>query len=109
MPCEDILLALLVPSLILFYLSVTPYTKIEESFTIQSTHDLLRHGISLNGTDDYLSTNYDHILYPELHPVPRTFVAPLVLAGASWPFAWLVEGVDKQILGMVYGSRQSNT
>ena len=93
------LLALLIPSLILLHLSVAPYTKIEESFTIQATYDILTFGVPFRGASEYLSAHYDHFRYPELHPVPRTFVAPLALAGASWPFAWLVDGVEKQILG----------
>ena len=83
----------------LLHLSVAPYTKIEESFTIQATHDIWTFGVPFWNTTQYLAARYDHLQYPEFHPVPRTFVAPLALAGASWPFAWLVEGVDRQILG----------
>ena len=95
----DTLIALSIPSLVLFYLSIAPYTKIEESFTIQATHDILAYGIPFKAPGHYLASTYDHIKYPELHPVPRTFVAPLVLAATSSPFAQFVKGIDKQILG----------
>ena len=96
----DVVIALSIPSLILLYLSIAPYTKIEESFTIQATHDILAFGVPLKDRGQYLAANYDHVKYPELHPVPRTFVAPLLLAAASSPFAKYVNGIDKQILGM---------
>ena len=95
----DVLLALLVPLLVLLHLSVVPYTKIEESFNIQASHDVLKFGLPSLWNSSEVLAKYDHVRYPELHPVPRTFVAPLALAGASWPFARLVQGVDRQILG----------
>ena len=107
MLCKDVLLALLIPVLILLYLSVAPYTKIEESFTIQATHDILHHDVLPSHDASSWHANFDHVRYPELHPVPRTFIAPLALAGASWPFAWLVESVDKQILGTVICYRRN--
>ena len=93
------LTSLAIPGLILLYLSVAPYTKIEESFTIQATHDILEYGIPTKHASKSLATNFDHLTYPELHPVPRTFVAPLVLAAFSKPFASLVRGINRQVLG----------
>ena len=95
----DTLIALSIPSLILLYLSLTPYTKIEESFTIQATHDILTFGIHFRDRGHYPAATYDHVKYPELHPVPRSFVAPLLLAVTSSPFARFVRGIDTQILG----------
>lgn len=95
----DIIIALLIPSLILLFLSIAPYTKIEESFTLQATHDVLKCGIPTEGRELYLAAYYDHVRYPELHPVPRTFVAPVLLATVARPFVKYVKGVDEQVLG----------
>ncbi|MCJ1437540.1 dolichyl-P-Man:Man(7)GlcNAc(2)-PP-dolichol alpha-1,6-mannosyltransferase [Xylographa pallens] len=92
----DASIALLVPFLIVLHLYVAPYTKVEESFNIQATHDIITYGVPFRNANAYLKAHYDHLSFPG--SVPRTFLGPLALAGASWPFAWLVEGVDKQIL-----------
>ncbi|MCJ1393508.1 dolichyl-P-Man:Man(7)GlcNAc(2)-PP-dolichol alpha-1,6-mannosyltransferase [Xylographa bjoerkii] len=92
----DASIALLVPLLIVLYLYVAPYTKVEESFNIQATHDIITYGVPFRNANEYLITHYDHLSFPG--SVPRTFVGSLALAGTSWPFAWLVEGVDRQIL-----------
>ncbi|MCJ1478997.1 dolichyl-P-Man:Man(7)GlcNAc(2)-PP-dolichol alpha-1,6-mannosyltransferase [Lambiella insularis] len=92
----DTTIALLVPLLVLLHLYVAPYTKVEESFNIQATHDILTYGVPFKNVRSYLESCYDHFTFPG--SVPRTFVGPLALAGASRPLVWLVEGVDKQIL-----------
>ena len=81
----------------MLHLYVAPYTKVEESFNIQATHDIITYGIPFRNVNAYLEAHYDHLSFPG--SVPRTFLGPLALAGASWPFVWLVEGVDRQILG----------
>ncbi len=98
---KDILMALLVPALVLFHLFVAPYSKVEESFNIQATHDILTYGIPpLRNAGPYLADKYDHFEFPG--PVPRTFVGPLILAKMASPFAVLVEsGKDRQILGLL--------
>ena len=93
----DASIALLVPLLVLFHLFMSPYSKVEESFNLQATHDILEHGIPWNNAYGFLKANYDHFSFPG--SVPRTFVGPLVLAGLSWPFTSVVHGFDRQILG----------
>lgn len=78
-------LDLLLPTLILLHLFISPYTKVEESFNIQATHDILSTGVPLTNTTEILNTSYDHVSFPG--SVPRTFVGALALAGISGPFA----------------------
>ncbi|GBC07104.1 hypothetical protein RclHR1_07250006 [Rhizophagus clarus] len=71
----DILLSFLVA----IHILLCPFTKVEESFNLQATHDILEYGISLEALK-----KYDHFEFPGV--VPRTFVGPLVLSGVSLPF-----------------------
>ncbi|KAL9119229.1 MAG: hypothetical protein Q9187_004218 [Circinaria calcarea] len=91
----DALIALLIPLLIILHLVLSPYTKVEESFNVQATHDILTAGIPLQNRSSRLQAEYDHLSFPG--SVPRTFVGPLALAGASWPFIWLIDGVERQV------------
>ena len=98
----DSFLSLLIPATILLYLVLAPYTKVEESFNIQATHDVVSYGIPWGeAAGDKLRKQYDHLTFTG--SVPRTFVGPLVLAGGSWPLLWGLGGwggvVGRQVVG----------
>ena len=76
------MLSLLIPSLILLHLLVAPYTKVEESFNIQATHDIITYS-SLPGNFLKNLRFFDHVDFPGA--VPRTFVGALALAIVSKP------------------------
>jgi alpha-1,6-mannosyltransferase len=89
----DTAIDLLIPSLILVHLVCAPYTKVEESFNIQATHDILTFGVPLTNSSTVLASSYDHVSFPG--SVPRTFVGALVLAGVSRPLTWLCSSPDQ--------------
>ena len=100
----DILLSLSIPTLVLVHLLITPYTKIEESFNLEATHDLLRYGFPSKNISANLAATYDHVSYPG--PVPRTFVGSVFLASVSKPIISLIgfqhaEFVVRAVLGML--------
>ncbi|KAK3846785.1 MAG: Alg9-like mannosyltransferase family-domain-containing protein [Linnemannia gamsii] len=86
--------------LILAHIVVAPYTKVEESFNLQATHDILNFGVSSKGVQQY-----DHLEFPGV--VPRTFVGPLLLAAGSWPFVTIARffapdsGLPKGLVGQL--------
>ncbi|KAL2200030.1 glycosyltransferase family 22 protein [Corynascus similis CBS 632.67] len=99
----DTLLAALIPGLILLHLVVAPYTKVEESFTIQAAHDVLVYGTPTSDVYRKLSSTYDHFTFPGA--VPRTFIGPVLLAGLAQPIVDLVgfqhaQFVVRAILGL---------
>lgn len=88
---------LILPAVILLHLYVAPYTKVEESFNIQATHDILTHGIPRSNVSEEFKRRYDHMTFPGA--VPRTFIGALVLAGLSKPVLWVNEAFNRQLLG----------
>lgn len=93
----DSLLSLSIPALILLHLYWAPFTKVEESFNIQATHDILTYGIPSSNIKRALQAQYDHFTFPGA--VPRTFVGALVLAGLSRPWvSWLSSRQQLQTL-----------
>ncbi|KAE9218848.1 Dol-P-Man:Man(7)GlcNAc(2)-PP-Dol alpha-1,6-mannosyltransferase [Phytophthora fragariae] len=77
---------LLVACAMTAYLFLCPFTKVEESFNLQATNDLLVFGP--RNVD-----KFDHLEFPGV--VPRTFVGSLAVAGVSRPIVWLL-----QLLGL---------
>ncbi|RDB28916.1 putative Dol-P-Man:Man(7)GlcNAc(2)-PP-Dol alpha-1,6-mannosyltransferase [Hypsizygus marmoreus] len=61
---------------------LAPYTKVEESFNLHATHDVLMYG-----TGPSTLHNYDHFTFPGA--VPRTFVGSVILAWLSKPIIQL--------------------
>jgi alpha-1,6-mannosyltransferase len=69
-PAEALLLAA-----VALYAVACPYSKVEESFNMQATHDFLFHTSDLHA--------YDHYAFPGV--VPRSFAGALCLAAISAP------------------------
>ncbi|KAK5987568.1 Dol-P-Man:Man(7)GlcNAc(2)-PP-Dol alpha-1,6-mannosyltransferase [Cladobotryum mycophilum] len=85
------------------HLFVSPYTKVEESFNLQATHDILVYGTPTSDAGPRLAGTYDHFTFPGA--VPRTFVGPVLLAGLSQPVVALVgfrhaQMVVRAVLGL---------
>ena len=89
-------LTALIPALVLVHLVVAPYTKVEESFNIQATHDVIVYGTPTANVAESLAATYDHLAFPG--PVPRTFVGPVLLAGISQPIVALVGFQNAQLV-----------
>ncbi|KAF8910453.1 Alg9-like mannosyltransferase family-domain-containing protein [Gymnopilus junonius] len=60
------------------HVALAPYTKVEESFNLHATHDVLMYGV---GNENL--RKYDHFTFPGA--VPRTFVGSVLLAYISGP------------------------
>ncbi|WPH02616.1 Hypothetical protein R9X50_00548100 [Acrodontium crateriforme] len=101
----DFVLGLLLPALVLLHVFVSPYTKVEESFNIQATHDILEFGIPFENVSAILDNLFDHVSFPG--SVPRTFVGALILSGISKPFTAFLSSPDhvqiavRAVLGLI--------
>ncbi|KAG1383063.1 hypothetical protein G6F61_001702 [Rhizopus arrhizus] len=75
-------------ALIALEIYYAPFTKVEESFNLQATHDILNQ-----------VKHYDHLEFPGV--VPRTFVGAMLLSALCWPWTKLIPSItlfDQQIL-----------
>jgi hypothetical protein len=98
--CADKFLSLLVPVSIMTHLFLAPYTKVEESFNIQATHDILLYGVPIKNTTS-IAANFDHVDFPGA--VPRTFVGALALAACAVPLIRFAKtAFESQLLGMYF-------
>lgn len=86
---------ILLTGLILLHLFVAPYTKVEESFHVQATHDLLVYGFPFG--DSVNRAQYDHVEFPGA--VPRTAVGATVLAGLMPKGVATWSGTHQQMIG----------
>ncbi|KAK9095109.1 hypothetical protein Scep_026578 [Stephania cephalantha] len=80
---------LLLGSIVAFYVFAVPYTKVEESFNVQATHDILYHQHHLR--------KYDHSEFPGV--VPRTFIGALAISMLTSP---IVVGLHLLHLPKIY-------
>lgn len=88
----------LLSAVMIVHLLWAPYTKVEESFNTQATHDILSYGVPWTNSSAILADKFDHVAFPG--SVPRTFVGALLLAGLATPFRAIsfASGPSAQIL-----------
>ncbi|KAM3552903.1 hypothetical protein ARSEF4850_007170 [Beauveria asiatica] len=79
----DLALNVLLFAVPLAHLLLAPFSKVEESFTLQAAHDVLVYGTPTGAAAAALAASYDHFVFPGA--VPRTFVGAVVLAALSQP------------------------
>lgn len=85
---KDTLLSVVTFLIPLAHIVVSPFTKVEESFNLQATHDMLVYGTPTSSIRSRFVQTYDHFTFPGA--VPRTFVGSVVLAGVSQPLVAVV-------------------
>ncbi|KAL1217152.1 Dol-P-Man:Man(7)GlcNAc(2)-PP-Dol alpha-1,6-mannosyltransferase [Cardamine amara subsp. amara] len=71
---------LILGSVAAIYVVMAPYTKVEESFNVQSMHDILYHRHHLD--------SYDHLEFPGV--VPRTFIGAFIVSIFASPLVSII-------------------
>lgn len=66
------------------HVALCPYAKVEESFNLQASHDLLQLG--LQRVDEF-----DHVAFPGV--VPRTFIGALAVSALASPLVWFAQSL----------------
>ena len=80
------------PFLVTFtHVFVSPYTKVEESFTLHAVHDILAYGTEYK--------KWDYVQFPGA--VPRSFLPSMLIAVANWP--WVKAATAMGIVGTKLG------
>ncbi|CAI5722013.1 unnamed protein product [Hyaloperonospora brassicae] len=87
---------LLAASAMTAYLLLCPFSKVEESFNLQATHDLLVLGVRN-------VSQFDHLEFPGV--VPRTFLGSLVVAAISRPIIWIIFALGGQKIWVQLATR----
>ncbi|RLN20992.1 hypothetical protein BBJ28_00008051 [Nothophytophthora sp. Chile5] len=87
---------LLVTAAMTLQLLLCPFTKVEESFNLQATHDLL-----LLGARDV--QHFDHLEFPGV--VPRTFLGSFFVSCLARPLVWTLQAVGTNKLVLQYAAR----
>ncbi|KAG6116301.1 hypothetical protein E4U14_000304 [Claviceps sp. LM454 group G7] len=80
----------------LLHILLSPYTKVEESFNLQATHDILTYGTPTSSIHERFLQTYDHLSFPGV--VPRTFIGAVLLAGLSQPIVALLGFSHAQLI-----------
>ncbi|KAG6839417.1 hypothetical protein H0H87_000867, partial [Tephrocybe sp. NHM501043] len=76
------------------HISLAPYTKVEESFNLHATHDVISYGMKPGAL-----SNYDHNTFPGA--VPRTFIGSVLLASSTQAFTSFMATLAPKILDKV--------
>ncbi|RLN63381.1 hypothetical protein BBJ29_001741 [Phytophthora kernoviae] len=87
---------LLVAAAMTTHLLLCPYSKVEESFNMQATHDLLL----LSPSD---VSGFDHLEFPGV--VPRTFIGSLTVATITQPLVYALNALQLKKFVIQYISR----
>jgi alpha-1,6-mannosyltransferase len=73
---QEVVYDALLLGVVVGHLIAAPYTKVEESFNVQASHDIVTYATNF--------TSYDHLEFSGV--VPRTFIGPLMITLPAWPF-----------------------
>ncbi|KAF2074382.1 hypothetical protein CYY_004316 [Polysphondylium violaceum] len=72
--------------IMIIYILICPFTKVEESFNVQAMHDMCYIGVDRDALN-----KYDHLEFPGV--IPRTFIGSLVVSFFSKPIILTITDV----------------